>query len=234
MLQLMIGTSTSKTTPYSPPWLRDRKNPPTFHLRTASTLERDAFEAELEGVHNAGAVYDVVVREITIAGVRALAAEDDQGRLIDLLDQEAALDKGDELSTEEAALLRGLREVLSLHWPEYRAIQAQVSRRNKLLPTLAFMTFCSGWSDVTGNDGEPLKFATNALGQIDEDVLRRVPHIMLHVTGMQAYSMQYGSGEAKNSAPLSKSSGNQQTSTSGGGSTKGGKSPAKSGKKIPK
>jgi len=230
----MIGTSTSKTMPYVPPWLRDRKNPPTFHLRTASTLERDAFEAELEGVHNAGAVYDVVVREVTMAGVRALADESDKGHLIDLLDQEAALDKGEELAPEEVALLRGLREVLSLHWPEYRTVQAQISRRNKLLPTLAFMTFCSGWTDVVGNDGKPLEFSTNALGQIDEDVLRKVPHIMLHVTGMEAYAMQYGSGEAKNSGPLSKSSGNPGTSTSGGGSTKGGKSPAKSGKKIPK
>jgi hypothetical protein len=230
----MIGTSTSKTTPYVPPWLRDRKNPPTFHLRTASTLERDAFEAELEGVHNAGAVYDVVVREITMAGVRALAEEDDQGRLIDLLDQEAALDKGEELAPEEVALLRGLREVLSLHWPEYRTVQAQISRRNKLLPTLSFMTFCTGWTNVTGNDGKPLEFATNALGEIDEDVLRKVPHIMLHVTGMEAYAMQYGSGEAKNSGPPSKSSGVPRTSTSGGGSTKGGKSPTKSGKKTQK
>lgn len=230
----MIGTQTGKSTPYVPAWLRDRKEPPTFQLRTASTLERDAFEAELEGVHNAGAVYDVVVREITMAGVRALAEEDDQGRLIDLLDQEAALKKGEEMSPEETALLRGLREVLSQHWPEYRVVQAQISRRNKLLPTLAFMTFCNGWDNVTGNDGEPLNFATNALGQIDEDVLRKVPHIMLHVTGMEAYAMQYGSGEAKNSGPLSKSSGNHKTSTLGGGSTKGGKLPEKSGKKTPK
>ena len=230
----MIGTQTGKSTPYVPPWMRDRKNPPTFQLRTVSTLERDAFEAELEGVHNAGAVYDVVVRDITMAGIRALAGADDQGRLTDLVDQEATLDRGEELAPEEAALLRGMREVLAQHWPEYRTVQAQISRRNKLLPTLAFMTFCTGWENVTGNDGKPLIFATNLLGQIDEDALRKVPHIMLHVTGMEAYAMQYGSGEAKNSGPPSKSSGVPKTSTSGGGSTKGGKSPAKSGKKIPK
>lgn len=230
----MIGTQTGKSTPYVPPWMRDRKSPPTFQLRTVSTLERDAFEAELEGVHNAGAVYDVVVRDITMAGVRALASADDQGRLIDLLDQEAALDKGEELAPEEAALLRGMREVLAQHWPEYRTVQAQISRRNKLLPTLAFMTFCTGWENVTGNDGKPLAFSTNQLGQIDEDALRKVPHIMLHVTGMEAYAMQYGSGEAKNSEPPSKSSGTPKTSTSGGGSTRDGKSPVKSGKKTPK
>ena len=219
----MIVASANTSIPFTPVWLRTRKDPPAFHLRGGSLLDRTAFEARLDGEFRAGEIYGFVLREIRIDGIRNLCSEDDAARLIDLINQAdtPSEDGGETLTAEEKALVKGADDILAQHWPEYRAASEQIARRNAMLPTLAFCTFCTGWDNLA-DDAGPIPFARTALGEIAQESLVRVPHIMLHSAGVEAYRMLYGRGEEKNCAPPSKSSSPRKTSNSGGTSKKAG------------
>lgn len=199
---------------YTPPWLRARadtageksatktgakagsrkKKEPVFHLRFGDILERSAFEAEIEGVHRAGEVPRFLLLEAAVAGVRKLLPEgEDRDHLIELLESdERSEDPAEDAQRKQA------HEILSKHWPTYKALIEQEARRNALLPTLAFLTFVDGWDNVTDRQGKPLPFARDENGEMQRELAGALDPLIVRSVGVQAYNLQYGRGEAKN------------------------------------
>lgn len=172
---------------------------PVFHLRLGDILERSSFEAELGGVHQAGEVPRFLMVEAAVAGVRHLLPEgEDRDQLIELLESDE--DSGD---PAEARQRKDAHDILSKHWPAYKGLLERTARREALLPTLAFLTFVDGWSHVPGNDGGIVEFARDAHGDIRQDLVAKISPLVIRSVGVQAYNLQYGRGEAKNSAPPS-------------------------------
>lgn len=210
----MIITKTGATIAFTPQWLRDNPDPPVFHLRVGALSERDLFEATLDGEYDAAPVYDFILRAAALAGTVALGG-DDAAALTDLV----SADFGDdgEISPVDRATLDGLYEILLDHWPDYRSLRKQAARRQKLMPTLAFVTWCTGWENVTDSRGVSVEFAVGATGKPSDECLRRIPDLMLAIAGSEALAMQYGRGEEKNSAPPSPSAATGESSSSDSG-----------------
>lgn len=172
---------------------------PVFLLKAGTILERDQFEAELEGRHAAGMVLSFHLLEAAVGGLRALLGKEDAAEIEDLLRSDYSAAAGDgSLSPQERAKVKGATEILAKHWPDYSALVEQEARRSQILPTLAFVQWCSGWENVTDQDGAPVEYARGATGEIDDALLRRVPFTMIRSAGMAAYGLQYGRSQAKN------------------------------------
>ena len=224
----MILTKAGATVAFVPPWLRDQPNPPTFDLVVGSLTDRDLFEARLDGEFDAARVYDFHLRAAAIDGARALGG-DDADALVALI----SAGFGDEaLPDDERATFIEAEKLIRQHWPEYRELVLQNARRQKLQPTLAFLTWCTGWRNVTDVQGQPIEFARDATGAISEAAMRRIPDLLVAVVGAQALAMQYGRGEEKNSSPPSPSDGTRGNSGSVADGATDGSSAAKRGKKT--
>lgn len=196
----MIGTKAGALVPHTPGYLRGRPDAPVFDLRVGSLAERDLFEARLDGEFDAAPVYDFHLRGAAIDGVRALAG-DGADQLAAIIT--AAFDGDEPLNAADKATFDEVTALLLQHWPEYRALRHRASRRARIMPSLAFMTWCAGWRNVTDAAGKPVEFARTATGGIDEDAVRRIPDIVLTLVGAEAVAMQYGRGEEKNFSPPS-------------------------------
>ena len=190
---------------WSPQWVKKEKGKalPVFFLRPGTVLERDEFEAELEGRYGAAGVLPFQLREIAREGIKALAASpDDAETMIELIERDYAIETGQDgaepLTVKDKARLKDVTEILQKHWPDYRAAREQNSRHNNYLPTLAFMRWCDGWENVTDRDGETVAYERDDRGDIPDAVLRRVPAIMMRGAGFEAYQLQYGRAQAKN------------------------------------
>jgi hypothetical protein len=180
---------------FTPAWLAERDPAPVFFLRAASILDRDAFEAELEGRYRAGMVPGFLMLDAAIAGVRALVDGDDAEALIELIRAEYG---GEKLPPEEQVKVKAATEILAAYWPDYAAGVEQEARRNAVLPTLAFLRWVDGWENLTGKDGEEIDYARSPRDGIADDLLRRIDPSTLRAAGLRAYAVQYGRTEAKN------------------------------------
>lgn len=221
----MIRTSTA-----AKPWpLPFGGGKATFMLRAGDVIERGEFEAEMSEM-GAGRVFDWQLKETFLAGLEALLpdAPEDLERFREI---QTAVDGGDKLTSEDQALLDSARDAVRRSWPAYRELLAQAGRRGELVPTVAFMWFCDGW---TGIDlaGEPLpEFKKSFDGRVAIDTMKQVPPILVNLAGSQAYNMLYATGEAKNSAGLSPRGGSPKRSNAAR-SKKAGSSAAKSGSRT--
>lgn len=180
--------------PYIPAWLAEEASPPKFHIRAGSIMERDEFEGQLEG-EDAGAVYPFQMQQAAIEGLTALLSEDEAAGLVELVRADMG---GEDLSPADRAKLKTTADLLTKHWPEYRELRQREARRNNLLRTLAFMRWCDGWENVTDDAGQPVAYERDRLGVIPDEVLRRIPFLLLRAAGWEAYARQYGRIEAKN------------------------------------
>ena len=182
---------------FTPSWLDKAEAPdkPVYFLRLGSVIERDEFDAMMDGRYRAGEVHRFQLRDIAIAGVRALVDPDDADALVQLIESEYG---GEKLPPAEAAQVKEISDVLAKHWPDYAAAREIEARRNKLLPTLAFMQWCDGWENVADTKGKPLEYARTDKGEIPGDVLRRLVPVQLRVVGIESYSLQFGESDAKN------------------------------------
>lgn len=201
-----------ETIRFTPPWLVAAKGGagakpkkqasalPVFILRAGSIIERDQFEAELEGRYAAGMVMNFQLLEAAVSGVRALLGEDG-GEIEELLRADFAASTGgeaDQLGAQDRAKLKTATEILTRSWPDYAALVEREAQRNALLPTLAFVRWCEGWENVTDREGQPLAFTRSALGDVPDAVLRALDFTVLRAAGMEAYRLQYGRSHAKN------------------------------------
>lgn len=191
---------------YTPPWLLAVKEGepapdpailPGFTLRMGTILERDALDAELEGRFRAAPVAGFVLLEAAVAGVHHLLSAEDAGEIEGLLRAAQAAD-GEPLGPEELAQVREVEAILTDGWPEYRALVEQNARHDRIAPTLAFQRWCTGWANVTDGQGKPVEYERTPRGEIPDEVLRRVPPIMIRAAGFRALNLQYGVGELKN------------------------------------
>lgn len=188
----MIGTLA-----FTPSWLRKGKKEkwPVYHLRPGDLLERDEFEAEMEGRHRAGEVMAFQMRDAAIEGISALVEGNDGEALKDVIHAEFS---GETLSPAEKARAAEVTDILAEHWPDYRFLLEQQARRNRILPTLAFRRWCDGWERVKGADGELLEFERGRLGEIPESVMVKLAPPELRIAGLEAYALQYGRNQSKN------------------------------------
>lgn len=171
------------------------KDPPAFQIQLASITDRDDFEAELDGRWNAAEVQRYELRDLAIGGIRALLDGDDADQLIQLIQSEYG---GEKLEPGEAAQVREVFDLLREHWPPYATAAAAEARRNRILPTAAFMRWVTGWQHVIGTDGEPLEYVRDKRGDIPDAVLRKLPPNVIRAVGIEAFRVQYGIGETKN------------------------------------
>lgn len=227
----MILASTSITHPFTPGWQADLHPAPVYHLRAGSVIEREMLEAELAGKHRAGRVWPHERRAVFAEALTAFGG-DDAPELIELADREQAAMFGQAesaLTASEQAMLDQARRVVAEHWPDYAELEAQVARRDALLPVVAFVRFCTGWDNVDGAE-----FASVA-GQVTDTALRGVPHLALRAAGIFAYQLLYaGASAEKNLPPPSASNASRANSRSGGRSRAGGKSANGTGRKTPR
>jgi len=181
--------------PFTPTWLDAEDDKPVFHLRCGTVLERDGFEGELDGRWRAGVVLQFMIEEAAVAGIEALLPGDEGQALIELVRAEAG---GEKLSVADQVKFRRAIAVLEEHWPDYRLLVEQEARRNRLLPTLAFVQWCDGWENVKDESGEVVPYERNPLGKIPEEILRRIPFTQIRAAGLEAYARQYAGTQRKN------------------------------------
>jgi hypothetical protein len=170
---------------------------PGFRIRMASLIERGAFDAELEGRHQAAPVPAFVMLDTAIAGVHALAG-DEADELEELLRGFHGDDTRAEITPEERAQIAEIEGILAKSWPAYRQLVEQNARYRNLMPLLAFQRFIDDWQNVTGTDGKPVAFERDKSGAIPDAVLRRIHPALIYAAGNRAYNFQYAAGEEKN------------------------------------
>lgn len=229
----MIGTSITASVPFTPAWLESATNPPRFHLRAGSVIERGALEAELAGEHRAARVLGYELLIAIRSGVAVLLAGDPElDRVQGLIETEAEMNGvTDGMLAEDRLLLAETRKILSEHWPEYRELLARQSRRNQIAPILALQRFCVGWDNVSDAQDQPIEYARDRDG-VSNAAMSRLQPLELLVAGNRAYAMLYGGDQAGNSQRPSSSGNGPQTSNSGASSKAAGRSANKRGRKT--
>lgn len=170
---------------------------PAFRIRMASLLDRGAFDAELEGRHQAAPVPAFIMLDTAIAGVTALAG-DEADELVELLRGFHGDAERSEISEAERAQIAEIEAILTKSWPPYRQLVEQNARYRNLMPLIAFQRFIEGWENVTGMDGKPVEFARDKAGNIPDAVLRRIHPALIYAAGNRAHNFQYAAGEEKN------------------------------------
>ena len=220
-MTILTSTSPAGAIRWSPEWvIGDDK--PVFLLRAGNVLEREMMEAELAGVHMAGEVRAYELREAIVSGFRALAG-DAADELVALT---VAQFGGEPLDALDQAKLAETLTQLAQHWPPYKLLLAQQHRRNAMIPIVAFRRFCCGWENVA------VPFGKGADGLVDLGPLSAIDGLVLKLAGLEAWNMQHGGGQRKNSDAPSKSADDPATSTSGAPSRAGGSSAGKSTRKT--
>lgn len=236
----MLVTDARTPVRYTPPWLAEQSDPPVFLIRAGTVIERDLFEADLAGRFNARVVYAHELREAIQSGVRHIAEPDSYDRLLEV----GLAGIGGTLSTDgDKALFANLEAMLCDNWAPYQALNKRLEIRRAIIPPLAFLKFCVGWEFVFAiDDGEPLVFARDGLGLVDQAVVRRLDPLLMRAAGNFAFQLLTPTPvQIKNSAPPSRSGGAPRTSTSPPrkpastprGARKAGSSTASAGGKTP-
>jgi hypothetical protein len=238
--------------PFTPPWYKSGKGP-VFMIRAGDVAEREMFEAELAGEHDAARVLDIEIELALESGIsflladapeqleelRAMLAEEKElasanatvlERAIGLPPEErqAFIEKESrKLPDDRRQTLDEARRLIHKHWPDYRALIAQQARRQALLPLEAFRRFCTGWERLK----QPYQAGPDGL--VTLDAVKGVSPSDMKAAGLHAYRLLYGASTPetrKNSLAPAKSERTPRTSRSGAGSTKrGGKSRASAG-----
>ena len=231
----MISTSTTQVVPFTPPWLTG-ENAPVYRLRAGGVIERGQMEAELAGPLRARQVLGYELRLAMTEGVQALLADDPElDRTLGVIAaaNEAELGEGEPLSADDARLLEEIAAVMTEHWPAYRDLTAEMHRRRELAPIVALRRFCTGWDNVTDPACDPVPFARGPDGLVPEATLGRLSRFEMMVAGREAFALQYGGGQAGNSARPGASASAPTTSQADVSSKAGGRSKAGAGRKTP-
>ncbi|ARR54554.1 hypothetical protein HY78_14505 [Rhizorhabdus wittichii DC-6] len=214
----MISTTTDAVRFVLPMFDADDPQAPAFFLRAGNVNERQALEAELAGDYRAGRVYDFELAACFAEGITELMAGD-PGRdaLLSLIEAETNLGAGERLPAAERQMLAQAREILSEHWPEYRALMARANRRAQFKPLVAFRRFCIGWEHVprVDNAKEPAMHAIGVDRLVTLDAVAQLTPLWMQLAGNRAYDLLYPEDQEKNSAAPSKSDDGQGTSNLG-------------------
>jgi len=224
--------STSKIPgPKVPPWLEGTPNAPKFFLRAGDVIERGLMEAELEGKYRAGRVNPFELIGAIRDGINTLMADDpERDAALELINAEAQ-GEFESLPPADQQSLKEIRDILAKLWPPYRDLLEQAARRREVAPLVAFRRFC------TGVEVEGVEFKIGRDGLVENETLAAINPIMLTWAGTEAFALQYGGGQEKNSLPPSKSDDPPRHSQEGGTSQGAGSSPAgkkkRTGKKTP-
>ena len=219
---------------WSPSWI-DSTPKPVFHWRHGSVIERAQLEAEAAGEYRAAEVPGWVLQDALATGLRKLLPDDadaeERERLIALAASEMA---GETLADADAAILAEARAALADNWPPYRALLAQQSRRESLIPMLTFRRFVTGWDGVTDRAGQPVAYSRDLDGAVSDSALALIDPMMMLVLGLQIFNALYARGLEKNFAPRSKSGSARRISGTARRSPAAGKSAGTSGRKTPR
>lgn len=222
----MILTSTNEPVARTPPWREGDSDAPVFWLRAGTIIERGLMEAELSGVYNAAAPSRYELFEAAIAGLRILLEGDPElDALIELINAEAQGEYAN-LSPADQAKLQNVREIIAEHYPPYRALIAQGRRRVELAPIIALKRFC------TGIDAKDVVFKRGKDGMVSDETLTGLTPLEISWAGSEAFAMQFGGGQEKNSAPPSTSDESLSPSSEDDSSRAAGKSAKTAGKKT--
>lgn len=240
--------------PFTPSWYKAGKGP-VFLIRAGDVAEREMFEAELAGEHDAGRVMESELNGAFEAGLaflladapeqlaelQALLAEErgvaeHNGEVLiraiglPLTDRPAFLEQESrQLPDDQRQALDEVRRLVHKHWPDYRALIAQQARRMAMLPLEAFRRFCVGWEGLK----HPCEVGPDDL--VTTAAVGRVPQNDMKAAGIHAYGLLYGASSEetrKNSSAPERSGSVRKTSRSGAASKRAGRSKASAGRKT--
>lgn len=158
-----------------------RGGAPVYLLRRGDVVDRASIEAKLAGECNAGGVSAGQIAAAFAAGIETLMAGDVGADAI--LRLRLREDRGQRLTPEELGALAGAREVLTEHWPSYRALMLRMERRRLVLPVVAFSHLCVGWTGLT------VEYRRWPSGRIDPWALNAVPVAEIGAAGHRAYTL---------------------------------------------
>lgn len=237
---MTILTST-QAVPFKMPWLENDPEAVTYYLRAGTVIERGLMEAEISGEHRAALVHGYELRSAVTSGIETLLDGDpERDRVLELFEQElehetekvAAKAKGepepaDPLTGDDRRLLGEVRNILAEHWPEYRALAAQMERRRAVAPIVALKRFC------VNIVGPGIKFTKGVDGMVSDKTLAALDPQEMSVAGSRAFGLQYGTGEEKNSERPSPSDDNPKPTNSAEPSKGAGRSKGRAGEKTP-
>ncbi len=223
----MVATST-KPIAFTPAWREQDADAPVFMISPAGVVPRAQMEAELSGRYNAGRVYSFELLAAVRSGVVALlAGDDDQGRILELIDIEQESGEA-ELEPADLVLLAELKKVLAASWPEYRDLCEQMARRRELAPIIALRRFC------VGIEAKGVTFRRGIDGLVSDATLSQLDQLEMTAAGNRAFQLAYLTEEDRgNSVRPSSSADGPQTSNSDAPSTEAGKSTDDAGTKTP-
>ncbi|MBN8843254.1 MAG: hypothetical protein J0H88_08395 [Sphingomonadales bacterium] len=222
----MVSISTAPRS-WRPEWMLE--NVPEFTWRVPTVIERELFEGSM-AEHNALAAFPWAIDAQFRAGLEALLPDDPE-KVENLADMRDRVSSGtSSLTAKEMALYDEAVEAVREYWPGYRQIIAQASRRESLLPTMAFRKFVTGWDGVTFK-GEPVSFSRGIDGMVTDDALACVEPTIIRALGLKIYSAMYDRSAEKNSEPPLPSEGGRKNSKAK--TLKVGKSARTPGRKIP-
>jgi hypothetical protein len=226
----MLAISAVQPIRWQADWDVKTQDGAVFYYRAATVTERELFEAEAAG-YRAARVFPWDLTNQFFAGLQALLPEDPESidRVCDVHRRNIY---GEEISAAEQAELDQVSDALVQHWPGYRLLIEQSARRDAVMPILAVRRFVCGWENVVDGNGDPVPFTRGLDGMVPELSLKSVTPLTLKSLGMEIYSNLYATGEAKNSAPPSKSGGGQRISKPRNSVRKAGRSVTTSGPKT--
>lgn len=230
----MISVSTKQTIEYEPLKGIEMKDPPKFILRAGGVIERGMMEGELAGPpYRAGDVYPWEKTAALRSGVETLLAGDEgASELIDLI--AAAAQGGEsELSAADKQKLADMRAIMTEHWPPYAELIAREERRRKVAPILAFRRYCVAIEGNASKMAEPIAIKLGRDGLVSDETLQEVDPTLLTMAGNEAFALQYGGGQVKNSERLSRSEESQTDTEQDEQSPAAGSSEKTTGKKTP-
>lgn len=135
----------AKPEPWTPPSLHDLPEPPVFQLRPPRHGARDLrYEIMAAGLHFHP---DAAIRQEAIRGLRALWSPDEADENIKRVEGLwAAMDRGEELTADDAAALDELSVRLRRAWPPIAEMAADNAEFVETVPALAVSLAAAGWS----------------------------------------------------------------------------------------
>jgi hypothetical protein len=221
----MIATSKAPVRVVSP-FHAEGEAERAYLIRPGDVNERGMFEASLAADFGASEVWPHVKLATIADGLAALLPKEPD-TVANLVAIATADMQGEEVPAADRQALAEVLDVLRQHWPDYRQLVLQETRRKELAPTAAFRWF------VVGVEGVKVELKRGLDGLITLETMAALNPLDIAFAGGRAIALLWGRGAEKNSAPPSKSGGGRRTSPAGGASRAAGRSAKTGGRKTP-
>lgn len=210
MRNILFPSATTHRHAFTPPWYEElTSNKPVFYLRAGSIADRAQYEADLDA-ETGGQIFPAQKDLAFQAGVEELLKDQEgqpentetRAKLFELL---AQIRGGETVSAKDRTFFNQAWDAIASEWPDLKALIRREALRDRMLPGLALLHFCTGFENVKDANGEPLTFEADNQGRLKEEVLLKIDPSDLWLVGQAAHNLQWGRSVEKNFSLPSKS-----------------------------